>query len=104
VYGISVRLAFHDAADMDQSTSDTLGSDGCLSDDIHNAGLVEGNSLVNTLLEPIWQRTCDRISRGDFWVLFAKLVLEKADPTHSMRVAYHFGRRDVTNCNAAIGR
>ncbi len=99
-----MRLAFHDAGEMDQTSSDSLGPDGCLSESGSNAGLVETDSLVNTLLEPIWQQHCDKISRADFWVLFAKLSIEKADSTHSMRVAFQFGRQDVTTCNAGIGR
>ena len=42
-----------------------------------------------TLLEPIWQRYCDLISRGDFWALIGKLSVEKADPTGTIDITYY---------------
>lgn len=58
ILGKVVRLAFHDAAEYDQSSTDTLGVDGCLSNDFQNKGLIEETSIVNTLIEPIWQTWC----------------------------------------------
>eukprot|EP01034_Spumella_vulgaris_P027815 gene27815-34594_t len=104
IFGIAVRLAFHDAGEFDQTSSDLMGSDGCLSDSTDNAGLVELTSLVNTIIEPVWQQYCDSISRADFWVLWAKLSAEKADPTGTLSIAYQYGRKDNSECDAGEGR
>lgn len=81
-----------------------MGPDGCMSSSGDNAGLIEANSLVRTVLEPIWQKYCDTISRADFWALFAKLVVEKADPTHTIRIPFQYGRVDSVACEAGAGR
>jgi hypothetical protein len=52
----------------------------------------------------MWQKYCDQISRADFWVLFAKLSLEAADPTNSIQLEYQFGRRDTTVCELDVDR
>jgi hypothetical protein len=104
IFGASVRLAFHDAGETDLTSTDSLGPDGCLSQSSSNAGLIETTSLVNTLLEPMWQQYCDKMSRADFWVLFAKLSVEKADPTHSISIPFHFGRTDNLECDGGAGR
>jgi catalase (peroxidase I) len=62
------------------------------------------NSLVNTVLEPIWQANCDKISRADFWVLFAILSIQAAEPTNTISFKYQYGRKDTTSCNAGAGR
>ena len=80
-----------------------MGPDGCLSNDPGNGGLVEANVIVNTVLEPIWQSVCDQISRADFWVLFGKIVLEKA-ASAPISINYQFGRKDNIHCNAGAGR
>ena len=84
--------------------ADTMGPDGCISATSANAGLTESTSLVATVLEPIWQKYCDVISRADYWALFAKLVVERADPTHSMDIAYQYGRKDSAVCAAGASR
>ncbi len=98
IYGIVLRLIFHDAGEYDQTQSDLLGPDGCVGVTDDSIGLYEATSLVNTVLEPIWQKYCDKISRGDFWALFAKLVVEKADPTATIRIPFQWGRRSATEC------
>lgn len=62
--GKSVRLIWHDAGEAYLSNiTDKMGSDGCLSNSPDNAGLVESDSTVLTILEPLWQQYCDKISR-----------------------------------------
>ena len=111
LYGKAVRSAFHDAGEVDLTKpTDTMGPDGCLSSSGDNAGLVEPTSPVVTILEPIWQQYCDKISRADFWVLFAILVLQYtakqsgANGSYSISVNYQYGRKDKTNCEAGNGR
>jgi catalase (peroxidase I) len=53
-----------------------------------HAGLIESY----TILDPIWQKYCDKMSRGDFWALFAKLSIEEADSTGQITVPFQFGR------------
>lgn len=96
IFGKSIRVAFHDAAEFSLLGDDTNGPDGCLSTSADNAGLIELNSLVNTLLEPMWQKHCDKIGRADFWALIAKIAIETADITNHIRVPYQYGRRDAT--------
>ena len=81
-----------------------MGPDGCLSNSGANAGLVESDSPVLTIMEPIWQRYCDKISRADFWTLFAKLVVEYTAKPSVVTINYQYGRKDSTNCNAGSGR
>eukprot|EP00604_Paraphysomonas_vestita_P001143 CAMPEP_0174819978 /NCGR_PEP_ID=MMETSP1107-20130205/3510_1 /TAXON_ID=36770 /ORGANISM="Paraphysomonas vestita, Strain GFlagA" /LENGTH=618 /DNA_ID=CAMNT_0016034441 /DNA_START=429 /DNA_END=2285 /DNA_ORIENTATION=+ len=104
LYGAAVRLAFHDAGEYDQNWVDELGSDGCLSNFTDNAGLIEPNGIVYTIIESFWQDVCDKISRADFWVLFAKIVIEEADPTHKISIPFHYGRIDATTCDMGAGR
>jgi len=99
IFGQSIRLAFHDAGEVDLTNSnDFKGADGCISDTKANKGLKEATSFVNTLLEPLWQKYCDLISRGDFWALIGKLSVEKADPTGTMNIPYYYGRVDKADC------
>jgi hypothetical protein len=66
-----------------------MGPDGCISDIAPNKGLKEPTSIVMTLLEPLWQKYCDLISRGDFWALIGNLSVETADPTGTMNIPYY---------------
>jgi catalase (peroxidase I) len=105
LYGASIRLVFHDAGEvLLSSKTDKLGPDGCLSQSSDNAGLIESTSEVQFILEPIWQTVCDKISRADFWVLFAKLVIEQADNTHVIKIPFQFGRKDNVACDYGVGR
>jgi hypothetical protein len=132
LFGQSLRLAFHDAGmnislalfllhiyfiisnliyflhpfsgEIDISEDDSMGPDGCISNVGDNAGLIEDTSLVQTVLEPIWQKHCDVMSRADFWALFAKLVVQEADPTGSMDIDYQYGRVDSATCSTGAGR
>ena len=105
LYGVIVRLAFHDAGEIDLTLpEDKLGPDGCVSNTRSNAGLIEADSLILTVLEPLWQQHCDRISRADFWVLIAKLTIERA-ASAPIEVDFQYGRRDSHSCDAtAAGR
>jgi hypothetical protein len=105
LYGAAVRLAFHDAGEYDRNAplSDTYGPDGCLSMHPSNAGLIEPTSLVNSVMEPLWQSVCDQISRADFWVLYGKMVVETA-ASAPVSVNYQFGRKDNVVCNDGGGR
>ena len=71
-------------------------TDGCISNTRPNLGLVEPTSFVMISLEPLWQKYCDLISRGDFWALIGKLSVEKVDPTGTMNIPYYYGRVDKT--------
>lgn len=104
LFGQAIRLAFHDAGEADIRTSDSLGPDGCLSNSGDNAGLIESTSLVFTVLEPIWQNYCDKITRADFWTLAAILAIQAAEPTKTISLPFQYGRKDNLNCNAGGGR
>jgi catalase (peroxidase I) len=104
IFGIAVRLSFHDAGEVDVNSNDLLGSDGCLTNTADNAGLIEPTSLVNTVIEPLWQTVCNRITRADFWVLYASLVVQISEPTDSIDIPYYYGRKDNANCSAGAGR
>ena len=105
LFGQAVRLAFHDAGEVDiQSSVDLLGPDGCMAHNGDSAGLTEATSLVNTVMEPIWQSVCDRISRADFWVLYGKMVVEAAATAIAVSVPFQYGRRDNVACESGAGR
>lgn len=105
LYGKSIRMAFHDAGEADLSNSqDKMGPDGCLSNSSDNAGLVESFSPILTILEPIWQESCNLISRADFYALWAKVIIESIEPTHKINIPFQFGRLDNSNCNSGAGR
>ena len=129
ILGSAARLAFHDAAEVDIRTTDKFGSDGCLSDSGANSGLKEVNTIAMTIIEPLWQKYCDKISRADFWVLFAKIALESGLPggrfdkyvggvlglppavalgenlNPYLNLPFQYGRTDaVGNCDAGAGR
>eukprot|EP00930_Biecheleria_cincta_P086016 TRINITY_DN75386_c0_g1_i1.p1 TRINITY_DN75386_c0_g1~~TRINITY_DN75386_c0_g1_i1.p1 ORF type:complete len:514 (-),score=72.00 TRINITY_DN75386_c0_g1_i1:4-1545(-) len=87
-----VRLAWHDAAEYDPESADTLRPDGCVNlADNSNAGL----DVVIAELDTLWLPFCDKISRADFWVLAAKTVIEES----TSYVPSQFGR----NVNAVDG-
>lgn len=102
LFGAVLRLAFHDAAEIDITTGDLLGPDGCLSNSGNNAGLREASSLVYTVVEPLYQQVCNKISRADFWVLFAKYVIE-ASSTVPITLPFYYGRKDNTDCSLPAG-
>eukprot|EP01034_Spumella_vulgaris_P021392 gene21392-27422_t len=101
----SLRAVFHDAGEIDLTQpDDTMGPDGCLSDGTDSKGLIEFTSPVFTEIERLWLKWCDKISRADFWVLFAKLVVQFADPSGTFPLDFEFGRVDSHSCNAGAGR
>ncbi len=100
-----MRVVFHDAGEADVTNpADTMGPDGCLSSDTDHAGLVEATSLVYTTIEPLWQKYCNWISRADFWVLFAQMVIKKAEPTNYIGFNFQYGRKDAASCEAGADR
>ena len=106
--GASLRMAFHDAVDLDLTQPDLMGADGCIGDSQGSAGLVEPDtSPIYTVMEPIYQANCDKINRADFFVLFAKFVVEKSEPTGYIQLPFQYGRRETQDCSAGgagIGR
>lgn len=104
ILGAATRVIFHDSGEFDQNSDDNLGPDGCLSDGSDSLGLIEFNSPIFTVIETLWLKWCDRMSRADFWVLFANLMLEDADPTRTMKFPFHWGRTDNMQCNHGAGR
>jgi hypothetical protein len=108
IYGQAIRLAFHDAGEVDLTDpSDQLGSDGCLSADPGNKGIIESTSYVYTLIEPLWQDNCDYLTRADFWALIGKLASEISAkpvdiinlPGEYITIPYQYGRKDNKQCN-----
>jgi len=98
-YAKILRASFHDAAEVDMTNPlDLNGPDGCLSTLADNSGLIEPTSLLLTTIEAIWQKTCNTISRADFWVMLTKLAVERADPTRTLSVPYYYGRKDASSC------
>ncbi len=104
LFATAFKLIFHDAAEADLRSNDQLGSDGCLSYTEANEDLVSSTSIVNTVIEPMWQKYCDKMTRADFWVLFAKLALEKADGSHSLNLPFQYGRKDAKECAVSSSR
>ena len=103
LFGKAVRLVFHDAGEININTNDLLGPDGCLSDRSDNGGLLESESLVMTVIEPLWQQVCEYITRADYWVMFGMLVVEEAT-SNKITVSYQYGRRDNKHCSLSVGR
>ncbi|CAN0018192.1 unnamed protein product, partial [Ectocarpus fasciculatus] len=105
LFGASLRVCFHDAGEVLVSDpTDRQGPDGCLQTvNMDNEGLVELDEEVNAILEPIWQEHCDKISRGDFWAFWGKLVVEFA-ASSPVSVDFYFGRVDRTDCSGGAGR
>ena len=129
ILGNAARLAFHDAGEADLNSVNVFGSDGCLSDSGPNSGLKEVNTVAMTIIEPLWQKYCDKISRADFWILFAKIALESGlpgghfdrfvaatlaippllvigqNPNPYLDLPFQYGRIDaVGNCDAGANR
>jgi len=54
----------------------------------------------------LWQEVCGLITRGDFWVMLAKMAVESAEPTKTITIPYQYGRIDATVANgcACSGR
>ena len=103
-YGASLRLAFHDAGEVDITKTDLLGPDGCLQTiNTDNAGLIEIASPVFATIEPMWQQVCDKITRADFWALLGKAVVEKSAGA-GISINYQYGRKDNAVCTAGAGR
>ena len=103
-YGGSLRLAFHDAGEVDITQTDLLGPDGCLQTiNTDNAGLIEITSPVFATIEPMWQQVCDKITRADFWALLGKAVVEKSAGA-GISINYQYGRKDNAVCTAGVGR
>ena len=126
--GAALRLVFHDAGEVDiRIAADRFGSDGCLANNGPNSGLKEVNVIARTIIEPLWQEYCDKISRADFWVLFGKIAAESAlangrfntafiaaggvvigNPSPFMpflNIPFQYGRPDATgNCDAGSNR
>lgn len=104
MFGKAVRMTFHDAVDLDLSKPDLMGADGCIGDAHGSAGLIEPNSPMFTVYEPMYQSFCDKINRADFFVLIGKLVIEEAEPTKTIKLSFQYGRRETSDCSAGIGR
>ena len=105
LFGASLRLCFHDAGEVLVSDmADSMGPDGCLQTiNSDNAGLSDFDGAVNLILEPIWQRFCDKISRADSWAFWGKLVVESA-ASSPIEVNFYAGRSDSKACDAGVGR
>jgi len=104
LFGASLRLAFHDAGEIDLPlVDDRLGPDGCLSSAGYNSGLIEADEEVNSIIEVSWQQFCTRISRADFWALWGKLTAELASG-QQVALDYFYGRVDNRRCDEGKGR
>ena len=107
--GKAVRLTWHDAGEFDRNSNDTLGPDGCLSFSPDSAGMIEADSIVSTVFEPMWQEVCDKISRADFWAMLGKIVFEYSQYSEvfgfpTVQTNYSYGRKDSKDCSAGYGR
>lgn len=104
VVGATVRLAFHDAGEIDIREPDVLGVDGCV--DLtkgDNAGLDGIIATLETLRDPY----CHIISRADWWVLAAKVAVEarvSGPGNNGYTVPFRFGRTDSADCTYPGGR
>eukprot|EP01038_Epipyxis_sp_PR26KG_P006816 gene6816-9332_t len=122
--GSAARLVFHDAGEFDQNSSDNFGPDGCLSDSDPNSGLKEDVTITMTLIQGLYTKYCDKMSRADFWVLFGKIALESALPNGlfaqvsglpnllvagqnsktQLNLPFQWGRKDATgSCDLPAG-
>lgn len=103
--GVGVRIPWHDAAEgMVGNESYPLGPDGCISTSPENFGLLPRDRLPYTLLEPIWQKYCTQISRGDFWAYWGKLTNEYAALPEVIDIPFYWGRIDNPNCEEGQSR
>jgi len=104
-FGNVLRGAFHDCGEFKAGATDTYGCDGCLSDTEANNGLKEDDSIFLTVVETMWQKHCDKISRADFWSMMGKFAAEKGDKKHRLDIPYAYGRKDNKMCTeGAAGR
>ena len=104
LFGSAVRLAFHDAGEVDiHNLAENLGPDGCLARHGGSEGLVEPLVITNMYLEPIWQSMCERINRADFIALFGTVAVERASD-FAVDLVYQYGRRDNLECEEGEGR
>jgi len=104
IFGAAIRLAFHDAGEIDITKSDSFGPDGCLSNTGPNSGLIQPETVVQSVFIPMWQKYCDRISRADFFVLLGKLAAERADLSRTINIPFQYGRKDNDFCDGGAGR
>jgi len=102
IFGKALRLAFHDAGEIDITQPDKLGPDGCLSNTAENAGLIPfgtvTSTMVDSLFEPIYQKYCDSISRADFWALLGWLSINLSSGG-AIPISFQYGRKDAVTCN-----
>ena len=104
-FGNVLRGSFHDCGEFKAGATDTYGCDGCLSDTEANNGLIEDDAIMMDVVETMWQKYCDKISRADFWALMGKFAAEKADKKHRLDIPFAFGRKDNKVCTeGAHGR
>jgi hypothetical protein len=111
--GIALRLAFHDAGEYKNGVG---GPDACLSHTADNAGLIEQDSLVATVIAPMWHGVCGQIGAADFIAMLAKVLVESSmtespdelfvfpsetSSTYSMNIPFHFGRVDNSVCEVS---
>jgi hypothetical protein len=111
--GIALRLAFHDAGEYENGAG---GPDACLSHTADNTGLFELDSLVATVIAPMWHGVCDRIGAADFIAMLSKVLVESSltaspdelfvFPSESlsdihMNIPFHFGRVDNSVCEVS---
>eukprot|EP01038_Epipyxis_sp_PR26KG_P012773 gene12773-17125_t len=122
--GSAARLVFHDAGEFDKNSSDNFGPDGCLSNSDPNSGLKEDVTITMTLIQGLYTKYCDKMSRADFWVLFGKIALESALPNGlfaqesglpnvlvvgqnsntQLNLPFQWGRKDATgSCDLPAG-
>ena len=52
----------------------------------------------------IFQNYCDKINRADFFALIGKYAVELSEPTKTIKIPFHYGRRQVNDCSYGIGR
>jgi catalase (peroxidase I) len=100
--GGAVRLTFHDAGEIDiTTTADDLGVDGCV-----DLTKPDNNGLAAIIdqLETIRSPYCHLISRADWWVLAGKVAVELRATANGFTVPFRFGRTDVDDCTYGGGR
>ena len=92
-----VRLAFHDAAEFDPHSGDSLRADGCI--DLANTGNAGLEPIIEAVDE-LWMPFCSEISRADFWALAAKTAIEESTPY----VGSEYGRNvNLAGCDLSTG-
>jgi catalase (peroxidase I) len=102
VVGGAIQLAFHDAGTYDKSDG-SGGPDGCVAMNIdENKGLW----FINSLLDPIYARFKTIISKADFNVLAANVMMEaRKSAGYVLKFPFKYGRIDGTDCETVdVGR